>query len=779
PPAPRPIGAPSGDFSAARAFSDVQAIGREPHPTGSAAIEPVRRHILQRLDALGVSAAIHAGEGARSPRWAPERLQAAAVQNIVGVLPGRDPTLPAVAVMAHYDSVPNSPGAADDSAGVAAMLEIARSLAADARAGRQSLRDVAFVVTDAEEPGLLGAQAFFASDPLARHLGVVVNMEARGDAGRAAMFQTGPRAGALVRLYARAARKPYAASFTAFFASLLPNDTDFSVAREHGLGGLNLAFIGDQLAYHSPLSTPGHLQLSSLQSLGGQALPAVRALAQAPRLPPPAPDLAYADLPGLGVPAYPAAAGGWIVALVLALLVAVSIARAVRGGWVRASDVVRGAAVAALAGLAAAPLLFAAGVALGGGASLLALYRLLGRYSWMLAGALLLAVAGALLTYALAARGLGRRGRMTTAAALLAMGVLAAAAGAPLGAGVGVAAAALAWFALARPLDTWSAWLGALALGVLLAGVAQGLAPMTAPLLAWPLAPAAVGALGVFAAARSEGAARLALLVAGGLSVAAAALAGVWGAALFEGLGAALPAVAAVPVLLALPALAPFARLSAGTGAGAALAVVAGVLGAGLLAGAALHTGSPARPAASIAFALDQAPAPGAPPDRGWRVAPALDGWTRRVLGPAPTRRRFDLPGVSVAWAVPAPPAGPPAPQATVSALAGRLVISVRPSMSTRELRLRLGSDAALADPRLDARPVAWPASHGVRELRFSAPPPEGVTLSFAAPPHGRAALTLVGVSDGWTPPAPRPPGLMAFGDGDTRMTAARTVAAW
>ena len=103
--------------------------------------------MLRRFGELGLEASVHAGEGADAPRWAPGALAAAAVQNVVAVLPGRDRSAPAVGVMAHTDSVPNSPGAAVDGAGVAALLETARSLAADP----QHQRSVMFLVTDGEE----------------------------------------------------------------------------------------------------------------------------------------------------------------------------------------------------------------------------------------------------------------------------------------------------------------------------------------------------------------------------------------------------------------------------------------------------------------------------------------------------------------------------------------------------------------------------------------------------------------------------------------------------
>ncbi|MGH6696672.1 M20/M25/M40 family metallo-hydrolase [Sphingopyxis sp.] len=88
-------------------------------------------------------------------------------------------------IAAHYDSVPAGQGAADDGIGVAVALEIAYQLK-----GKKLARPVLVVLTDAEEAGLVGAAAFAAHDPLAKRVGAVVNMEARGTTGGVNMFQT-------------------------------------------------------------------------------------------------------------------------------------------------------------------------------------------------------------------------------------------------------------------------------------------------------------------------------------------------------------------------------------------------------------------------------------------------------------------------------------------------------------------------------------------------------------------------------------------------------------
>ncbi|MGW8189735.1 M28 family metallopeptidase [Sphingomonas hankookensis] len=92
--------------------------------------------------------------------------------NVVGVLPGSDPALKGeyVALSAHLDHIgistdPTLPkgadrinnGAMDNGVGTAAMIEVAKQFAADARKPRRSL---IFVSVTAEEKGLIGSEYF-------------------------------------------------------------------------------------------------------------------------------------------------------------------------------------------------------------------------------------------------------------------------------------------------------------------------------------------------------------------------------------------------------------------------------------------------------------------------------------------------------------------------------------------------------------------------------------------------------------------------------------------
>jgi Zn-dependent M28 family amino/carboxypeptidase len=236
PPAPVPSDAPPDRFSAVRAMADIQAIGRRPHNTGSVEDQGVRAYLAGRLRALGADVTeqafpLPAKSIARLTRWSGQDQAGVAGHNVVGLLPGQNPRLPAILLMAHHDTVWGSPGAADDSMGVATILETLRAISAQGRPAR----DVVVVFTDAEELGLDGAEAFFARNPLARRIGAVINLESRGAGGRANMFETGSGNGAMMRLYADRVARPEANSIAVLIYDLMPNSSDFTIAKRRGL----------------------------------------------------------------------------------------------------------------------------------------------------------------------------------------------------------------------------------------------------------------------------------------------------------------------------------------------------------------------------------------------------------------------------------------------------------------------------------------------------------------------------------------------------------------
>lgn len=77
--------------------------------------------------------------------------------NVVGEIPGRERPEEIVVVGAHLDSNDLGPGALDNGAGSAAVMETARAIKA---LGRAPLRTIRFVLFTGEEEGMLGAAAY-------------------------------------------------------------------------------------------------------------------------------------------------------------------------------------------------------------------------------------------------------------------------------------------------------------------------------------------------------------------------------------------------------------------------------------------------------------------------------------------------------------------------------------------------------------------------------------------------------------------------------------------
>lgn len=505
-------------FSAARAFSDVEQIAQRPHPTGSPDLIRVRAYLVGRLAALGMNPTVRSGI-ARPPRG-----EARLVHNIAGVLPGTDSALPAIMLMSHYDSVATGPGAGDDAAGVAAALEIARAV----KAAGPRRRDLIVLITDGEEAGLLGATAFFKDDALAKRVGLIINMEARGNSGRAVMFETHRDAAPLIARLNRAGAMKGASSLMPDLYRRLPNDTDLSPALKAGHMGLNLAFFGGQAHYHQPTDTPANLDRASLQHLGGQALAAVLALIDDPAPPGRAADQTYADILGGPVVQYPPLAG-WALIVLAAGLTVVAWRRR-RAPWL---DVLLGMGRFVLIIALPAVLLYMAANAAAG-----AFPALLARYPVALAGYVLITLGGLL-----------------------------------------SACCVHQW---RGPVDPFGVWLGGLLLGAVTAVALQILAPLDSFMVAWPLLAGAITAAlmaGNLPAPRALARA-----------VAALALAQVfyWAGLMFQLIGVATPLILATFAFLAgLVAIGPVlqataSRHAAWVGGGAALT------GAGLLVFAAL-----------------------------------------------------------------------------------------------------------------------------------------------------------------------------------------------
>ncbi len=270
PPEAVPEHAPESAFSAARAHRVLgHLLGDEsPHPVGSVANRAVRDRLLEQLVRLGLEPQIQRTVGCSATRPV-----CANVENVLAEIQGK--TTDALALMAHYDSVPHAPGAADDGAGVATLLEAARLLVRDPIRRNRIL----LIFTDAEEVGLLGAEAFFSGHPWREHVRAVINLEGAGSGGPSLLLRSTEAAGHLLSAYRATATAPVAFSYSQEVFARMPNDTDFSVAGRAGIRGLDFAFAFEFNHYHTPLDTVANLELSSLQHHGSNLLPLARALA--------------------------------------------------------------------------------------------------------------------------------------------------------------------------------------------------------------------------------------------------------------------------------------------------------------------------------------------------------------------------------------------------------------------------------------------------------------------------------------------------------------------
>ncbi len=271
PPARVSASAPVTEFSSGRAMVHLRAIAQNPHPTGSPENAKVREYLVKEIKAMGVDPEVQTTTIAGSlPRrhgpWA-----VATVHNVVAKLRGTS-NLRALLLTAHYDSVPSGPGASDDGAGVAALLETLGAL----KAGRPLRNDVIFLFTDAEELGLLGAKAFVEDHPWKRDAAVALNFDARGSCGPSVMFETSPKNGWLIREFAKAAPHPVTSSLLYEAYKRLPNDTDLTIFKRAGLAGLNFAYGGCWPRYHTLRDDVRALDERSLQHHGSYALALAR-----------------------------------------------------------------------------------------------------------------------------------------------------------------------------------------------------------------------------------------------------------------------------------------------------------------------------------------------------------------------------------------------------------------------------------------------------------------------------------------------------------------------
>lgn len=267
---------PKNEFSTERALIHLKEITKKPHYVGTKNHEEVRNYIISELENLGLTVEIQT-QVAINTKWR----AGANTKNILARIKGSEKGK-ALLLLTHYDSaVHSSPGAADAGSGVVVILEGIRAYLSN---NPKPKNDIIILISDAEELGLLGANAFVNYHPWAKGVGLVLNFEARGSGGPSyILMETNGRNRNLVKAFNQAKVKyPVGNSLLYSIYKMLPNDTDLTVFREDGnIKGFNFAFLDDHYDYHTSQDSYERMDKNTLQHQADYLMPLLNYFANA------------------------------------------------------------------------------------------------------------------------------------------------------------------------------------------------------------------------------------------------------------------------------------------------------------------------------------------------------------------------------------------------------------------------------------------------------------------------------------------------------------------
>jgi hypothetical protein len=192
-------------------------------------------------------------------------------QNVEARSPNEDPNARLVIIGAHYDSVPQGPGANDNASGTSTILEVARDLAASPVPG-VAVRYVSF---GAEEIGLVGSRAYVntmsAQDRQRVALMMSVDMMSVGDQ---------PAFGGSPDWVFQAMSRAESQGYRPINQSdRLRRMSDHAPFMEAGMPGLMFHWVDDPF-YHTALDLPANVQSSAIDLMGAIVIEMVRVAAR-------------------------------------------------------------------------------------------------------------------------------------------------------------------------------------------------------------------------------------------------------------------------------------------------------------------------------------------------------------------------------------------------------------------------------------------------------------------------------------------------------------------
>lgn len=239
----------------------------EPHPTGSVANKKVRDRIMALLKKSNLEPFIQSRK-----QCSLFSSHCVTIENIIAIRKGTS-NGDALLLVVHYDSKKRAPGAGDDMAAVATLLENVHQLAQ----ATPTKNDIIFLFTDGEELGMIGATAFAKHHALMKTVGLVANFEARGSSGPSLLFETGGTSGNAIAHFIKFSKAPSGSSLFSEIYDRMSNNTDFTIFKDMGINGLNFAFTGSPRHYHTALDNIENLNKNSLQHQGQNQLDVIRA----------------------------------------------------------------------------------------------------------------------------------------------------------------------------------------------------------------------------------------------------------------------------------------------------------------------------------------------------------------------------------------------------------------------------------------------------------------------------------------------------------------------
>ncbi len=270
------LNTPTTKFSTERALIQLKEITQKPHYVGTENHTEVRNYIIAELEKLGLTVEVQTQMAVNS-KWRAGTNTKNILARIKGSEKGKS-----LLLLSHYDSSPHSSlGASDAGSGVVVILEGIRAYLEN---NPNPKNDIIILISDAEELGLLGANAFVNHHPWAKNVGLVLNFEARGSGGPSyILMETNGGNKNLVQAFNKANPKyPVGNSLLYSIYKMLPNDTDLTVFREDAnINGYNFAFLDDHFDYHTAQDSYERLDKNTLQHQADYLMPLLSYFADA------------------------------------------------------------------------------------------------------------------------------------------------------------------------------------------------------------------------------------------------------------------------------------------------------------------------------------------------------------------------------------------------------------------------------------------------------------------------------------------------------------------